>query len=235
MKHRSTELEILDLRKLTPAEQASTYRFLAFFNRIGGGRAIRNELRRLSGSWRGPIRILDVGSGSADIPRMIARWARRARLPVTIVCLDSSDDALAWARGASREFPELRFVRGDARSLPFAPRSFDYVVCSLLLHHLGDEQVVRALQAFEGVAARGLVLCDVIRRRRAWLWAKAVTTFGNAVVRFDGPLSVRRSFTLEEIRELAKRAGLPWVRVRPVMGHHFLLSGERPGFLQSPP
>lgn len=230
MKQRSHELEKLD-QEHTRHELEETFRFLTFVNRFGGARAITNELRRLSRSWTGRVRILDVGSGGADIPRAIARWAKRAGHDVSIVGVDQAADAVAYARRESRAFPTIRFVRGDARALPFAPGSFDYVTCNLLLHHLTDEDAAVALRSFAGLASRGLVLCDLIRRRRAWLLAKVITLFGHPIVRFDGPMSVRRAFTLPEIREVARRAGLGSATIRPVFGHHFVLSTE----LQSPP
>ena len=228
MKARSTELELIDIGALSREELESTYRFLAVINKVGGGRAIRGELRRLSREWRAPIRILDVGSGGGDIARSIARWARSAGHSVSITCCDVSPVATAFARRESSAFPSISFVRGDARALPFADGAFDYVICSLFLHHLPDEAAVLMLRAFDRVASRGLVLCDAIRRRRAWLWVSFLTLFGSRAVRYDGPLSVRRAFTLEEIASVAARAGLPWLSVRPVFGHHFLLSGERP-------
>jgi ubiquinone/menaquinone biosynthesis C-methylase UbiE len=227
MKTRSREPELIDVG-LSRSQLEGTYRFLAVLNRIGGGRAIRNELRRLSASWTGPVRILDVGCGGADIGRMVARWARSAGREVSVTCLDHSPVAIAFARKESAAFPSLEFVRGDVRALPFAPGSFDYVICSLFLHHLSDDDAVAALRAFDRLASRGLVVCDAIRRRRAWLWVRFLTLFGNAAVRYDGPLSVERAFTLREIEAVAARAGLSWARIRPVFGHHFLLSGDKP-------
>ena len=234
MKVRSHQPEIVDLRELTDVEVASTYGFLAFINRIGGARAILNELRRMSRGWPGPVRILDVAGGGADIPRAIVRWARRAGLRVSIVSLDSSPGVLRYARRVSREFPEIRFVRGDARTLPFAAAGFDYVICSLFLHHLTDEGARALLADFDRLAARGIVVSDAIRRRRAVFWVWFLTLFGNKLVHYDGPLSVRRAFTIPEIEAVAARAGVGWARVRPVFGHHFVLSGERPGGGQVP-
>jgi ubiquinone/menaquinone biosynthesis C-methylase UbiE len=228
MKTRSREKELIDLGTLTREELEGTYRFLTHLNKLGGGRAIRNELRRLSKSWTGPVRILDVGSGGADIARLVARWARAAGREVAITCCDVSPVAQAFARRECAGFPSISFVRADARTLPFAPASFDYVICSLFLHHLADDDAVTMLRAFDRLASRGLVLCDAIRRRRAWLWVSFLTLFGNRAVRYDGPLSVKRAFTIPEIEAVAARAGLSWTRVRPVFGHHFLLSGERP-------
>jgi SAM-dependent methyltransferase len=231
---RAFEPEVLDERP-TPAEIASTFRFLAVFNRIGGGRAVLRELGRFSRSWTGPVRILDVASGGADIPRAIAAWAARAGFDVSVTCLELSADILAYARRETAGVPNVSFVRGDARAFPFADGGFDYVIASLFLHHLPDEATVAVLRAFDRLARRGIVVCDLIRRRRAWLWARFLTLFGDPVVRFDGPLSVRRAYTIREIEALAARADLGWARIRPVLGHHFVLSGERPGVrLQSP-
>jgi ubiquinone/menaquinone biosynthesis C-methylase UbiE len=227
MTQRSHEPEIPDIRRLSPQEIESMYGFISWINRFGGGRAIGREMRRLSRAWAGPIRILDVATGGADIPRAIARWAGKAGRSVSVVCLDASEDVLAYARRQSRDYPSLSFVRGDARALPFAPRSFDYAICSLFLHHLSDEDAAALLQAMDRIAVRGIVICDLIRRRRAVLWAKFLTLFGNAIVRYDGPLSVKRAFTLPEIESVVARAGISWARVRPVAGHHFLISGER--------
>jgi SAM-dependent methyltransferase len=212
---------------MSPVELESTYRYLTFFNRIGGGRAIRNELRRLSRGWTGPIRILDLASGGADIPRMIARWAQRAGKQVSIVCLDRSPQATALARRNSKDFPSISFVIGDALAMPFPKGSFDYVTSCLFLHHLSNEDAVRLLRGIDEVAVRGLVIADLIRRRRAVMWAWLLT-LGCAVVHYDGPLSVKRAFTLPEIEDVVAQAGIRHARIRPVLGHHFLLSGERP-------
>ena len=127
----------------------------------------------------------------------------------------------------SAGYPEITIVRGDALALPFAPGSFDFVTSSLFFHHLPDEAVVRALREFDRVARRGVVVNDLIRRRRLYWWTKFFTWFGNDIVRFDGPLSVRKAFTLEEIRGLAERSGLAWLTVEEAFGHRFVLKGER--------
>ncbi len=229
MKVRSLEPEILDLRRPSREELESTQRFLGWINRrLGGVRAMRRAFESFAPSWTGPVRVLDVGTGGADIPRALADWARAAGRPAGIVGLDRERDMLELARQQSRGCPEISFVRGDVRELPFKPRSFDYVTSSLFFHHLTDDGVVEALRAFDRIARRGIVVNDLLRRRRLLLWTKFFTLFGNGIVRIDGPLSVRKSFTLPEIRALAARAGLGWLKAEAVFGHRFLLWGERP-------
>ena len=119
-------------------------------------------------------------------------------------------------------------MRGDARRLPFRDRSVDVVVSTHLFHHLTDEDAVLALREFSRVARRRVVVNDLLRRRRAVLWIRLLTLFANRFARADGPLSVRRGFTLAEADSLARRAGLAWLRAREHFGHRFTLAGERP-------
>ena len=78
------------------------------------------------------------------------------------------------------------------------------------------------------VARRGIVVNDLLRNRRALVWITILTLGANEYVRADGPQSVRRGFTVEEAAALARRAGLPWLRVRRQFGHRFTLAGRRP-------
>ena len=92
------------------------------------------------------------------------------------------------------------------------------------------------LRAFDRVASRGLVLCDAIRRRRAWLWVAvpdALRQRRRPVRRAAlGPARVHAPRDRTVVRAGRASRGLA---VRPVLGHHFLLSGERPEVrLQSP-
>jgi ubiquinone/menaquinone biosynthesis C-methylase UbiE len=226
MKTRSLEPEILDVRRPSGAELESTTRFLSWINRrLGGVRALRRALERVE--WTGALRVLDVATGDAEVPRALVEWARSAGRALEIVALDRERDMVELAARRSAAYPEITCVLGDALSIPFAARSFDFVMSSLFLHHLADDAVVGALREFDRVARRGVVVTDLIRRRRLHWWTKFFTWFGNDIVRVDGPLSVRKAFTIEEIRGLAAGAGLGWISVEESFGHRFVLRGER--------
>jgi SAM-dependent methyltransferase len=213
MRERSTELEILDRERVPRETLGRVVGYLKFVNRwLGGTRAVAVHLRK-----EGPATVLDVGAGAADIPLDLAR-----RIPgLRPVALDLSEEMLSFAGGLPR-------VRGDARRLPFRDRSVDWVISTHFFHHLADGEIVETLREFDRVARRGIVVNDLLRRRRAWLWIKAFTLLANPVVKVDGPLSVRRGFRVEEIEGLARRAGLGWLRVRVHFGHRFTLAGSRP-------
>lgn len=213
MKTRSRESEILDVGRPPRELVEGSYRFLKFVNlRLGGLRATRLAFKEFRRRWRPDerIRVLDVASGTGDIPRALAEWDAR----IEATCLDREADPLGAVR-----------VRGDALLLPFGDGAFDYVITSLFLHHLPDEAVRTALREFDRVARRGMVMNDLLRRRRLYWWTKLFTLFGNEIVRHDGPLSVLRSFTRREVEELA--APIPYLKVRVCWGHRMILFGEK--------
>ncbi len=161
------------------------------------------------------LTILDVGTGGADIPKTLARWARRAGRRIRILALDRDLPTLAVARRAAVRYPEIVLLQGDALALPVRPRSVDVVISALTLHHLEPEDAVRYLVQMDAAARAGIVVNDLARSRAAyvlvWLATRVLTR--NRMARHDGPLSVRRSYTPGEVRALCEKAGMFDVRV----------------------
>jgi ubiquinone/menaquinone biosynthesis C-methylase UbiE len=207
------ELELLDVETPPRRDLARIAGFLAFVNRwMGGTNAVAREIRAMSGT----ALVLDVGAGAADIPLELAR-----RFPgMRPLALDLSPAMLALATGLPR-------VCGDVRRLPFRGGSVDVVTSTHLFHHLKDDDIVLALREFDRVARHGIIVNDLLRRRRAVFWIRLFSLFANRWSRFDGPLSVKRGFTLPEVDALARRAGLYWLWTKVHFGHRFTLAGQR--------
>jgi 2-polyprenyl-3-methyl-5-hydroxy-6-metoxy-1,4-benzoquinol methylase len=149
--------------------------------------------------------VLDVATGGGDIPRWLAR--QRAG-PDLLLAADRHPQMLALAREWSAGLP-IRFLRCDARRLPFRDRSVEVVLCSLMLHHLTETDAVTALRELARVTRRRLIVNDLRRSRlaRSLIWL--ITRFSrNRLTRFDSPVSVERAFTPEELAALAREAGL---------------------------
>ena len=124
---RNENLEILDLEELADRDAAETYRLIEYVNRyLGGTRVVLTHLENFSSSWPKdrPIQILDVGCGSADIPRSIASWAKENGFLVSITALDSSRPALRYAKEKSLLYPEISWIQANATRLPFQRHSF---------------------------------------------------------------------------------------------------------------
>ena len=154
--------------------------------------------------------LLDVGTGNADVPATIVRWARRRNLRARISCLEQDAVTLEEAADQTRAFPEIKLVRGDALTPPFAPGSFDFVLASQLLHHFANEQIVSVLRSWSRLARRAIIVSDLVRHPLAYygigLLTKALTH--NIMTRTDAPLSVRRALTVEEWRDVFRQADI---------------------------
>jgi ubiquinone/menaquinone biosynthesis C-methylase UbiE len=103
---------------------------------------------------------------------------------------------------------------GDGRSLPYADRSFDVAHCSLVLHHLSPDEAVVLLGEMARVARLGVVVNDLDRSRLGLIGALLIGHLltGNRYTRMDAPLSVRRSYRLDEAAALLRAAGVTPVR-----------------------
>ena len=234
MSRRSHEREYMDDHTPPQPVVDEVYRFLGAINRwLGGTRATLRRFDELSRGWRPgeQIRVLDVASGGGDVARAVIRWGRERGFDVTVTALDISPAALESARRRGSDGAvesRLHFVCADVHQLPYQDGVFDYVISTLFFHHLTDDEVVRVLQTLDHLAVRGMVVNDLIRRWRHFAWSWILTRPFNAVLRNDGPLSVRRAFRPHELAELARRSGVDWVSVRCHFGHRMTLAGQRP-------
>ena len=197
---------------------------VARLNRLFGGRRVtlihvRRLLRRVPRDRVATV--LDVGTGGADVPRALVRWARRTGRPLRVYALDRDAATLAVGRRANAEYPEIVLLQADALALPLRSRSVDVVMSALTLHHLEPAAAVAGLAAMDGTARVGFVVNDLFRSRAAYavVWLATRLLARNRMSRHDGPLSVLRAYTPREVRGLCARAGLHgvWVRRYPAL------------------
>lgn len=231
---RTSQPELLDnLSESTPharGELAENLRDIRRANRWFGGtgavlRAVTPVLRKLAARDE-PVRVLDVATGSADIPLALAERAEHEGWRVEIVATDIAPEVLAVARGAERP-GVITIEAADALALPYVDGAFDIVILSLALHHFEPDDGLRALEEMRRVGRTALIVNDLERSRPglagAWLFSRALTR--NRMTRHDAPLSVRRSLTPAEAGALARAAGWQQVRVRRVVPFRYVLTG----------
>lgn len=173
--------------------------------------------------------LLDVATGSADIPRAIARWATRQQLQASIVATDISEQVLEAARANCAAFPEIHLEQQNALALPYADQAFDLVLCSLALHHFAPADAPTLLHELARVARHGVIVSDLQRSLPAYLgaWLLTHTLMPNRLTRHDAPASVRRAYTAREVRALADQAGLHSAAIRTVFPFRQILLWER--------
>ncbi|OGR89801.1 MAG: hypothetical protein A2992_09740 [Elusimicrobia bacterium RIFCSPLOWO2_01_FULL_59_12] len=229
---RSLEPERMDLETLDAGTAASILGTLETINAwLGGVHATLSHVRRFSKRWKPGerIRFIDWGTGGADLPRALVRWGRKNGFKIEVVGVDGSGPIIEYARQACREYPEIRLVETDFDAFADPAEPFDYAISSLCLHHLNDADNISLLERSDRLARRGLIMNDLKRSARAWLWIWLLTRLGGAhpIVKNDGPLSVRRAFLPEELQELANQARLPYLSVKTHFGYRLTLAGEK--------
>ncbi len=222
---RSTKLERLDTGDYTPGEYARWHREMRIIHRVFGEmRALRPKLLRDARDVPGTVRILDIGAGSGELLRAVRRWLGR-RKAFLVGAEINPKSARAIYRGSKRGVIEA--LQCDALLMPFADNSFDFAYCSLFLHHLTDENAVALLREMNRVAARGIYVVDLHRSPVAYYFYRAAgRLFLQRFTREDGALSILRSFTPGEMRDLAERAGLTDISVRRSAAYRLVLSAK---------
>jgi 2-polyprenyl-3-methyl-5-hydroxy-6-metoxy-1,4-benzoquinol methylase len=218
MDRERARIEYLDRPDVDPGELAESLGDIARLNRIGPIRALLADVApfferfQATGPKR-PLRVLDLGTGGADVPSALVGWARARGHRVTVVGLDVQPQILACAVPRDQRPAELRLVAGDALRPPIRPGGVDLALCSLTLHHLPEEAVIALLRLMADLASLGFVVSDLRRSRPAYLaaWLATRLISRNRLTRHDGPLSVRRAYTPSELARLSARAGLATV------------------------
>ncbi|RIK41035.1 MAG: hypothetical protein DCC58_13070 [Chloroflexi bacterium] len=228
---RSDDLELLDreAQHAPAAVLAENLRDIRRANRfLGGTRAVLRTMRPLLAATPPDttLRLLDLATGSADIPVALVREAQRLGKRVHVVATDAQPRVLDIARAVEQP-GVLDIAEADARALPYAASEFDVVLLSLALHHFSPQDGMLVLAEMRRVG-RGLLLVNDLERSRlgyagAWLFGTLLTR--NRFTRHDAPLSVRRAYTRAEARAMAYQAGWRGVRVRGAVPFRYVLTG----------
>ncbi|HET6567345.1 MAG TPA: methyltransferase domain-containing protein [Rhodothermales bacterium] len=168
-----------------------------------------------------PVRILDVGTGIADIPEYVVRWADRRGLHVEFVALDANPATVVYAgRTLGERLPsELRdrihLAVGDALALPYTTSEFHVTMSNLFMHHLDPDDAVEHLRSLQAASSNGILVNDLHRHPLAYHAIRILAPFlsGSPMFHHDAPLSVARAFSRADLEDLARRACFPHPRI----------------------
>jgi 2-polyprenyl-3-methyl-5-hydroxy-6-metoxy-1,4-benzoquinol methylase len=202
------EPELMDRPQPVTAELERDLRNLRQLNRYFGSYALLDDF---VARWIKPgadMRIVDLATGSGDIPRLIVDHARRVGATVQVTALDQNGATLEIARRLSADYPEIGFI--EANMLKWQPESgYDLVLCTLALHHFSDDDAVGVLRRCRELSKRFVLVSDLRRGvvASAGVFILTATIFREPMTKVDGRLSAARAFSFAELGELARRAG----------------------------
>jgi ubiquinone/menaquinone biosynthesis C-methylase UbiE len=228
---RKHQLELLDQLKQDPLEIAESLHDLRRINRyLGGYIPILKTLTHLVQSIpkRETLRILDVATGSADIPVQIVKWARKQHRKIRITAVDIHPEVLRIARAYTEAYPEICIQTANALDLPFADRSYHVVICSLVIHHFEPAEAAIVMAEMNRVSRCGVIISDLERATPAYFWIYLLSRLftKNKITRHDGPLSVQRAYQKNELAEIAQGV-LEHFTIRQTAYYRQLLVSEK--------
>jgi 2-polyprenyl-3-methyl-5-hydroxy-6-metoxy-1,4-benzoquinol methylase len=236
--YRSDEDEIMENPDVSRGDFVRALDEICWVNRnLGGTAAILDTLERLCEANQSStaLRILDLGTGSADIPMAMAEWGRAKQRKLQITAVDLHPAAVEEAQARTASYPEIEVRQGNALALPDEPYSFDYVVSSMFMHHLSQAEAVELLRTMARLSRRGLVVNDLERHPWAWMSIRLLgrLTAKGHIFRHDSALSVLRGFQKEELEALCREAGLGGVEIRHRFPFRWVLVWRRTSPLDS--
>lgn len=214
--------ESMDDPACDPTTLARTYARFDLVNAIVSGRgAIYRRWVRPRLRAGATVRLLDVGTGGADLPRRMLRWAAREPGRLEVVAVDPDARAIAYAR-AQPPVAGLELRAASTGDLVAAGERFDVVVSNHVLHHLTPQELGAILADSEALLTPGgvAVHADIARSALAYLGFAAgtlpfePTLLRDTYIREDGLTSIRRSHTAAELAAAAPpgwrvRTGVP--------------------------
>lgn len=206
--HRSLADELMDDPALDLATYSAVLHDLAKVNTITmARRPTLGFLERAIGGGR-RFRLLDVGFGDGDMLRAIARWAAKRGFEAELVGIDLNPRSETVARAATPANMTIDWRTGDYADQAHEP--WDFVISSLVAHHMSHAQLIAFLRFMDQRAKRGWFINDLHRHgfAHAGFPLLARLMFWHPIVRHDGQLSVARSYRPGEWPSLLAEAGI---------------------------
>ena len=208
LRARAMAEELMDADDLDPEVYAAVVGDLAKVNVVTmAARPTLDFLRRGSLGLR-RFKLLDVGFGDGDMLRRIARWAARRGIAAELVGIDLNPRSALAATAPSPADVPIRYITGDYADL--AGERWDFVISSLVAHHMTHDQLIAFLRFMERASAKGWLINDLHRHGFAHFGFPILATLArwHPIVRHDGTLSIARSYRPAEWAPILAEAGV---------------------------
>lgn len=207
--YRTLEPEIMDDFDLAGESLREALDKIAAINKwLGGNKLTIESVKKLikNKHFDKPITIFDVGCGNGDMLRSLAEYGRKEQMKFNLVGIDANAYTIDYAKKLSEEYPEITYLCLDIFSDEFKDLKYDFLLCTLTLHHFTNKEISDLLQLFYNNAAFGVVVNDLQRSKLAYrLFQLVAMVFNlNEMNRKDGLTSILRGFKKQELIDFTK-------------------------------
>jgi ubiquinone/menaquinone biosynthesis C-methylase UbiE len=173
--------------------------------------------------WDGRSPILDVGTGTAQIPIEFCRESTHG----TVVAIDLAEHMLALARrnvqGAGFD-SRIRLERVSARTLPYPDDSFPAVMSNSIIHHIPEPRDCIAEMVRVAAPDATVFVRDLLRPADETTLRHLVAVYAEGANDHQRRLfadSLRAALTLREVQELIAEFGFDPDGVRQTSDRHW--------------
>lgn len=180
-------------------------------------------------------RMLDLGTGTAQIPIELVRRAREssvaARLEIAAVDLAAEMLVLAKQNVAAAGMSDvIRLERLDAKTLPYPSGRFAAVMSNSIVHHI-PEPAEALMEAVRVTASGGLLFFrDLLRPASEAELARLVELYAGGPKDSQRQLfaqSLRAALTVDEVREIVEQLGFAAAGVNATSDRHWTWVGRK--------
>ena len=186
---------------------------------------------------KGPAacRVLDLGTGTAQIPIELVRQARKRKSVerLEIAAVDLAAEMLVVAKrnvAAAGMLDVIRLERLDAKTLPYPPNRFTALISNSIVHHIPEPAEALA-EAVRVTAVGGLLFVrDLFRPATEDELAQLVERYTGGETASQRQLfaqSLRAALTVDEMRDLVKSLGLEPATVTATSDRHWTWSARK--------
>jgi len=216
LKHRSSDIEIMDDFHCQGPVVSQTLKELDLINRLLGGNqisldAIDNVLSNANTSFlKAPLTIADLGCGSGELLKLIAKKAKRKNIPVSLIGVDANPFIIEYAKNHTKEYDEITYLTSDVTQEEFYSQTFDIINCTLFCHHFDDASLILLLKNLHAHTRKAIIINDIHRHWFAYHSIKWLTAIfsSSSMVKYDAKLSVLRAFKRKELESIFENAGI---------------------------
>lgn len=208
LKNRSYEHELMDGKNIPFQDMAQTLEELNVINTMLGGHSItlKGVVALLKNKKN--CTICEIGSGGGDNLFVVNKFCIKNHISANFIGIDMNNSCIEYARN---KYPALscEWICSDYKNVHFAQQP-TIIFNSLFCHHFTDDQLVEMLQWMKQNSEIGFFINDLQRNKIAYYLIKWITAkFSKSyLVKNDASLSVARSFTKTDWKNIFSKAGI---------------------------
>jgi ubiquinone/menaquinone biosynthesis C-methylase UbiE len=174
---------------------------------LGGTRITLQAIKQLVKEYpQEHYTIMDMGCGDGSMLREVAAFCKENHINARFIGLDLNENSIKIGRKQAAEYPQIQYLKQDILQIEPEKLSCDILLCTLTIHHFGNNQIPIFLKKFAGLTKIGVVINDLDRNKIAYFLFKIYSALfiKTKIARHDGLISVKSGFTKKDLLIFSK-------------------------------